>query len=100
MAVQQEAGSQIKRIVHVSTDEVYGGTKPDSDSRFLESESPLDPTNPYSGSKAAAEMIVKAYKKSFRLPIIVTRGNNVRVHMHVCVCVYMYTWARVRQRLR
>jgi dTDP-D-glucose 4,6-dehydratase len=37
----------------------------------------MNPTNPYSASKAAAEMIVKGYQKSFQLPIVVTRCNNV-----------------------
>jgi dTDP-D-glucose 4,6-dehydratase len=37
----------------------------------------LDPTNPYSASKAAAEMIVKGYVKSHGLPAIVIRLNNV-----------------------
>jgi dTDP-glucose 4,6-dehydratase/UDP-glucose 4,6-dehydratase len=35
------------------------------------------PTNPYAGSKAAAELIVNSYKESFKMPIIITRGNNV-----------------------
>ena len=37
----------------------------------------LEPTNPYSCSKAAAEFITKAYMKSYKLPVIITRGNNV-----------------------
>lgn len=37
----------------------------------------FEPTNPYSCSKAAAEFIVKAYQKSYNLPVIITRGNNV-----------------------
>lgn len=39
--------------------------------------STLDPTNPYSASKAAAEMIVKGYVKSHKLPAVVVRLNNV-----------------------
>ncbi|KAG9301772.1 hypothetical protein G9A89_003319 [Geosiphon pyriformis] len=65
----------IKRFIHVSTDEVYGevaNTSPDC----LE-ESILAPSNPYSATKAAAECLVKAYQKSFGLPIIVTRSNNI-----------------------
>jgi UDP-glucose 4,6-dehydratase len=37
----------------------------------------LEPTNPYAATKAAAEMLVKAYHTSYQLPIITTRGNNV-----------------------
>ncbi len=37
----------------------------------------LEPTNPYAATKAAAEYIVKAYRRSFGLPTIITRGNNV-----------------------
>ncbi|EDQ88532.1 uncharacterized protein MONBRDRAFT_9076 [Monosiga brevicollis MX1] len=66
-----------KLFVHVSTDEVYGETVPGEDRHFLEKISPLNPTNPYAASKAAAEMMVKAYQKSYDLPVIVTRGNNV-----------------------
>jgi len=64
-----------KKIIHVSTDEVYGdsfvagGQKEDS--------SILAPTNPYAATKAGAEMIAGSYKHSFGLPIIITRGNNV-----------------------
>lgn len=37
----------------------------------------LDPTNPYSAAKAGAEMMCKAYLTSYKMPIIITRGNNV-----------------------
>ena len=39
--------------------------------------STLEPTNPYSAAKAGAEMMAKAYYTSYKLPIIITRGNNV-----------------------
>lgn len=65
--------SNIKRFVHVSTDEVYGDIEKGS---FREN-SILNPNNPYSASKAAAEMIVRSYYKTYRLPIMVVRGNNV-----------------------
>ena len=38
---------------------------------------PLEPTNPYAATKAGAEMLVKAYHTSYKLPVITTRGNNV-----------------------
>jgi dTDP-D-glucose 4,6-dehydratase len=65
----------IKRFIHISTDEVYGEVKEDED-EVLES-SILSPTNPYAASKAAAEMLVQSYQKSFKLPIIIVRSNNV-----------------------
>lgn len=65
----------IKRFIHISTDEVYGEVKDDED-EMLES-SILSPTNPYAASKAAAEMLVQSYQKSFKLPVIIVRSNNV-----------------------
>ncbi|CCC10630.1 hypothetical protein SMACR_08839 [Sordaria macrospora] len=65
----------INRFIHVSTDEVYGEVKDDEDD-LLET-SILAPTNPYAASKAAAEMLVNSYKKSFKLPVIIVRSNNV-----------------------
>jgi len=70
----KQCGEQIKRFIHVSTDEVYGESK-DSD-KFLE-KSVLEPTNPYAATKASAELLVKAYHRSFNLPVIISRGNNV-----------------------
>lgn len=64
----------IKRFIHVSTDEVYGEVAIDETSS---EKSLLNPTNPYAASKAAAEFIVKSYNKSYGIPIIITRGNNV-----------------------
>ncbi|KAH8843313.1 hypothetical protein MCOR27_002373 [Pyricularia oryzae] len=65
----------IRRFIHISTDEVYGEVK-DDDEDLLES-SILAPTNPYAASKAAAEMLVHSYQKSFKLPVIIVRSNNV-----------------------
>lgn len=67
---------QIRRFVHVSTDEVYGESSIHDDKSFDE-HSALNPTNPYAATKAAAELLVKAYRTSFNLPLIITRGNNV-----------------------
>ena len=74
----QRCRDHVSLFVHVSTDEVYGETRPGVSREFHEHDSPLEPTNPYAASKAAAEMIVKAYARSYKMPIIVTRGNNVR----------------------
>ncbi len=60
------------RFVQVSTDEVYGdveqGTSSESD--------PLRPRSPYSASKAGAELMVWAYRASYGMPVITTRGSN------------------------
>lgn len=64
--------NNIRRFIHVSTDEVYGSTNEEPDLN-----QPLEPTNPYACSKLAAECIVMAYKKYYRMPIIISRGNNV-----------------------
>lgn len=66
---------KIKRFIHVSTDEVYGEQKMDQDGCV--ENSILEPTNPYAATKASAEFIAKSYYRSFQLPIIITRGNNV-----------------------
>jgi len=62
-------------LIHFSTDEVYGESK--TDVPFTEDEGVLRPTNPYSASKAAAEMIVRSYIESFNMNIKVIRCNNV-----------------------
>jgi len=62
----------VEKYIHVSTDEVYGDLDGAVDETSL-----ICPTNPYSATKAAAEMLVHAYIKSFNLPAIITRGNNV-----------------------
>jgi len=65
---------KLKRFIHISTDEVYGEVGPLTTS--CES-APLNPSNPYSASKAAAELYVLAYSNAYKLPCIITRGNNV-----------------------
>ena len=63
----------VKKIFHISTDEVYGDIVEGS---FIEN-SILNPTNPYSASKAAAEMVALGYLQTYKLPIVIVRGNNV-----------------------
>jgi dTDP-glucose 4,6-dehydratase len=63
---------KVRRFIHVSTDEVYGG-----EGTLQTEESMMAPTNPYACSKAAAEFLVRGYVTSFGLPVIITRGNNV-----------------------
>ena len=63
---------KITLFVNMSTDEVYGSQDTESNEK-----STLDPTNPYASLKAAAEHITRSYFHSFKLPIIIVRGNNV-----------------------
>jgi UDP-glucose 4,6-dehydratase len=67
--------NKIKRFIHISTDEVYGEV--DIDHKGCNEKSLLNPTNPYAATKAGAEFIVRSYYYSFKMPIIITRGNNV-----------------------
>ena len=62
-----------KKIIHVSTDEVYGEKLSGS---FKENDK-LNPTNPYSASKAAAEIIINSYKYHLKSNILIVRGNNI-----------------------
>ena len=62
-------------FIHFSTDEVYGESK--TDEPFAEETGVLRPTNPYSASKAAAEMIIRSYIESFDMNIKIIRCNNV-----------------------
>jgi len=70
-----EAGRKrgIKRFIQISTDEVYGSLGPEGS--FVE-ESPLKPNSPYAASKAAADLLVRAYHKTFGFPGIITRCSN------------------------
>ena len=62
-------------FIHFSTDEVYGENK--TQAPFKEDVAQLRPTNPYSASKAAAEMIVHSYVRSFGMDVKIIRCNNV-----------------------
>jgi dTDP-glucose 4,6-dehydratase len=63
---------QVERFVQISTDEVYGSI---IDGRFTE-ESPLQPNSAYAASKAAADLLCRAYHKTYGLPVIITRSSN------------------------
>lgn len=66
----------VKRFVHVSTDEVMGSL-PEDDSLFFTEQSPFAPNSPYAASKAAAEHLVRAAHHTFGLDTVITRcGNN------------------------
>ena len=65
----------VKRFHQVSTDEVYGDMALDSDGCFTE-ESPLNPSSPYSASKAAADLMALSYMKTHGLPVSISRSSN------------------------
>jgi len=64
---------KIKKIIHISTDEIYGG----SNNKIFNENSKFNPTNPYSSSKASAEMIINSYIYTYKLPVIIIRPNNI-----------------------
>jgi dTDP-glucose 4,6-dehydratase len=63
---------RVKRFVQVSTDEVYGSVENGSSKET----DALDPRSPYSASKAAADLIARAYFTTFGLPVIISRASN------------------------
>jgi dTDP-glucose 4,6-dehydratase len=63
----------IKRFVHISTDEVYGDMAPGA---FADENSPLDPSSPYSSSKAASDLLVRSYVRTYGFPGVITRSSN------------------------
>ena len=63
----------VKRFLQVSTDEVYGSLG--SEGKFTE-QSPLEPSSPYSASKASADLIALSYHKTFGQGVVVTRCSN------------------------
>ncbi|HEX2226765.1 MAG TPA: dTDP-glucose 4,6-dehydratase [Candidatus Binatia bacterium] len=76
-----DAGSRcgIERFLQVSTDEVYGSLEPSAPP--CSEEHALQPNSPYAASKAAADLLVRAYHESYGVPVLVTRcGNNYGPH--------------------
>jgi len=62
------------RFIHISTDEVYGDLDKD-DPAFTE-ESPYRPSSPYAASKAASDHLVRAWRRTYDLPVIITNCSN------------------------
>jgi len=63
----------IRRFVHISTDEVYGDISPNE---FADEKSPLQPSSPYSASKAGADLLVRSYVRTYNFPAVITRSSN------------------------
>jgi dTDP-glucose 4,6-dehydratase len=62
----------VDKFIQISTDEVYGSVESGS---FKETDI-LEPSSPYSASKAGADLLVKAYHKTYNLPVLITRSSN------------------------
>jgi len=65
---------KLRRFIHISTDEVYGEV---DEHVTCDETAKMNPSNPYSASKAAAELYVQAYTNCYNVPCIITRCNNV-----------------------
>jgi len=63
---------RIAKFIHISTDEVYGDIRR---GKFTE-ESPLRPNSPYAASKAAADMLIRSYIRTYKFPAIIIRPSN------------------------
>ncbi len=63
----------VEKFVQVSTDEVYGSLGSDG---FFTEQTPLAPNSPYAASKAAADLLVRSYVKTFGFPAVITRCSN------------------------
>lgn len=66
----------IKRYHQVSTDEVYGDLPLDRPDLFFTEETPIQASSPYSSSKAAADLLVLAYYRTYQLPVTISRCSN------------------------
>ncbi|KOA21340.1 dTDP-glucose 4,6-dehydratase [Clostridium homopropionicum DSM 5847] len=64
---------EYKKYIQISTDEVYGSL---GETGYFTETTPLDPHSPYSSSKASADLIVKAYYDTYKMPINITRCSN------------------------
>ena len=62
----------VKRFIQISTDEVYGSI---AEGEFTETD-PLNPSSPYSASKAGGELLARAYFVTYDMPVIITRAAN------------------------
>ena len=70
--VQAALDAGHKRFFHISTDEVYGSRE----NGFFKETDALSPNSPYSASKAGAEMMVRAYERTYGLQATITRSSN------------------------
>lgn len=69
---QAARDTKIEMLVHVSTDEVYGS----ADTGSFDEKSPLNPSSPYSATKAAADLLARAWNLTYKLPVTILRCTN------------------------
>jgi dTDP-glucose 4,6-dehydratase len=69
---KESLASDVHRVIHISTDEVYGSLLKGSASE----DSHLEPNSPYAASKAASDLIARSFNQTHKLPVIVTRCSN------------------------
>ena len=62
----------VEKIIQISTDEVYG----DVETGFSKETDPVSPNSPYSATKAAGELLARAYYRTYNVPVMITRGSN------------------------
>jgi len=65
--------NRVPRFLHVSTDEVYGSIDPPAEA---DENYPMNPSSPYSASKAGSDLLVRSYFTTYRLPVLITRASN------------------------
>src|SRR3984957_1577157 len=71
--MQAARKEKLARFVHISTDEVYGDLALQT---FAAENSPLQPSSPYSSSKASADMLVLSHFRTYGFPAVITRSSN------------------------
>jgi dTDP-glucose 4,6-dehydratase len=64
---------KVGRFVHISTDEVYGSLEAPLEAT---EEFPLNPSSPYSASKAGSDLLARSYFVTFKMPVVITRASN------------------------
>lgn len=67
---------KVERFHQISTDEVYGDLELDRKDLFFTENTPLNPSSPYSASKASSDMLVKSYFRTYNLPVTISRCSN------------------------
>ena len=70
--LDQALKQSVNRVIHISTDEVYGSIP---EGKFVES-SNLEPNSPYAASKASSDLLARSFFKTHNLPVITTRCSN------------------------
>ena len=75
LEVSRDLNTNLKKFIHISTDEVFGSLKLNTKKKFTE-QSIYDPSSPYSASKASSDHLVKAWGRTYKTPFIITNCSN------------------------